>query len=143
MSDEHTNQELQVLSDRECIALLSAHHFGRLGFVEGDWLSILPVSYVFEEPTIVVRTGPGTKLTESPLTIVAFEVDAADPDGTWGWSVLAQGPAFDITDSVDEYSGALRRLPVQPIAPGYKANWLKVTAVRLSGRRFGSPPAHA
>lgn len=141
MSGEHMSHELQVLSDRECLDLLSNHHFGRLGFVDGEWLSILPVNYVFEEPTIVVRTGPGSKLAESPLTVVAFEVDAADPEGHWGWSVLAQGPAFDITESVDDYSGALRHLPVQPSAPGHKPSWLKITAVRLSGRRFGTPPA--
>ena len=141
MPVERKPEQLQVLSDRECIELLSEHHFGRLGFVDGEWLSILPVNYVFEEPTIVVRTGPGSKLDETPLTMVAFEVDGADPAGQWGWSVLAQGPAFDITDSIDQYSAALRRLPVQPSAPGHRPNWLKITAARLSGRRFGSPPA--
>ena len=131
---------LTILENDQCISLLGAHHFGRIGFVADEWLSILPVNYAFEEPTIVVRTGPGTKLENTPLTIVAFEVDAADPEGQWGWSVLAQGPAFDITDSIDEYSAALRRFPVQPRAPGDKPNWLKITAVRLSGRRFGDVP---
>lgn len=93
--------------------------------------------------TVLVRTGAGTKLSDIPLTIVAFEVDAADPAGTWGWSVLAQGPAFDITDSLDDHSESLRHLPVDPRAPGDKPHWLKVSAYRLSGRRFGEVPAHS
>lgn len=133
--------ELVVLGEAECLELLATHSFGRLGFVSKDgWPVILPVNYAFDEPSIVVRTGPGTKLDEIPLTMVAFEVDAADPAGAWGWSVLAQGPAFDITDSIDEYSEALRHLPVDPRAPGDKPHWLKVSASRLSGRRFGEAP---
>jgi nitroimidazol reductase NimA-like FMN-containing flavoprotein (pyridoxamine 5'-phosphate oxidase superfamily) len=140
VSGEPVQDQLRVLGNDECVALLAAHHFGRIGFVDDGWPVILPVNYVFEEPTIVVRTGPGAKLESTPLTMVAFEVDDADAGGQWGWSVLAQGPAFDITDSIDDYSTALRRFPVHPQAPGDKPNWLKVTAVRLSGRSFGDVP---
>ena len=132
---------LVVLTADECVALLAANSFGRLGFVSQEgWPVILPVNYGFDDPSIVVRTGAGTKLDDIPLTMVAFQVDAADPDGRWGWSVLAQGPAFDITDSVDEYSAALRNLRVDPRAPGDKPYWLKVSARRITGRRFGEVP---
>ena len=141
MSDSQQAHQLQVLSDEECLELLAGRHFGRIGFVADGWSVILPVNYVFEEPSIVVRTGPGAKLEETPLAMVAFEVDDADPAGSWGWSVLAQGPAFDITDSIDEYSEILRRLPVEPAAPGEKPHWLKISARRISGRRFGQVPA--
>ncbi|HET7489929.1 MAG TPA: pyridoxamine 5'-phosphate oxidase family protein [Acidimicrobiales bacterium] len=139
MPDDGTDG-LEVLTDEECLALLTTHHLGRIGFVDDGWPVILPVNYVFDEPSIVVRTGPGGKLDDMPLSMVAFEIDEADPAGAWGWSVLAQGPAFDISDSIDEYSDALRRLPVHPHAPGAKLNWLKITARRVSGRRFGTPP---
>lgn len=142
MSDDQRPDHLHVLSEKECLTLLAARHFGRLGFVSDGWLVILPVNYVFEDPSIVVRTGPGAKLEDTPLAMVAFEIDEADPAGSWGWSVLAQGPAFDISDSIDEYSGALRHLPVEARAPGDKPNWLKISARRISGRRFGEvPPA--
>ena len=141
MPGDQRHGGLEVLSEGECRSLLEGHTFGRLGFVADDWPVILPVNYVFEEPSIVVRTGPGAKLEGTPLTMVAFEIDAADPDGRWGWSVLAQGPAFDISDSLDDYSGALRRLPVDPRAPGEKPYWIKISARRLTGRRFGEPPA--
>jgi hypothetical protein len=73
--------------------------------------------------------------------MAAFEIDDADRDGAWGWSVVAQGPAFDVTESLDEFSALLRSLPVEPWAPGVKEHWLKLTATRLSGRRFGQPSA--
>ena len=92
MSDPERRHELHVLGQQECLAILGGRHFGRLGFVADGWPVILPVNYVFDEPSIVVRTGTGAKLDESPLTMVAFEVDDVDPAGRWGWSVLAQGP---------------------------------------------------
>ena len=128
---------LDVLSTEECLELLAAHCFGRVAFAAAGVPLILPVNYVFQEPDIVVLTAPGTKLTDIPLTIVAFEIDAADPDGGWGWSVVVQGPAFDITDSPDEHSSALRRLPVEPWAPGDRRHWLRITAATVQGRRFG------
>ena len=133
---------LEVLSQQECLALLAKHRFGRLAFVgEGGWLLILPVNYVFSEPNVVIRTGPGAKLRDAPLSTVAFEIDDADALGDWGWSVVAQGPAFDITDADDAYSQALRELDPRPFAPGPKAHWIKVSATRVSGRRFGAVPA--
>jgi len=128
-----------VLDRDECIRLLSEHHLGRLAFWSGELPLILPVNYVFDMPNIVIRTGTGTKLEEAPLRMVAFEIDDADLDGRWGWSVVAQGPAFDITESLDEFSALLRTLPVEPWAPGAKEHWLKLTATRLSGRRFTKP----
>ena len=137
---DNTSAEMHTLSTEECLALLEGNHFGRLGFVSEGAPVILPVNYVFEEPSIVIRTGSGAKLDDTPLTMVAFEIDEADPAGSWGWSVMVQGPAFDISDSIDQYSGVLRDLPVEPRAPGEKPYWLKITARLVSGRRFGAVP---
>lgn len=128
---------MRELSTGESLELLRTHHLGRLAFIADGIPLVLPVNYVFEEPSIVVRTAPGTKLVAAPMTIVALEVDDSDPDGTWGWSVVARGPASDITASADEYSAHLRHLPVQPAAPGERTHWLKISAVEVSGRRFG------
>lgn len=140
MPDDQRPNDLQVLSELECRALLGDRHFGRLGFVADGWPVILPVNFVLDESSIVVRTGPGAKLEEMPLTMVAFEVDEADVGGAWGWSVLAQGPASDISDAIDKHSGALRQLPDEPSAPGDEPNWLGITIRRISGRRFGEVP---
>ena len=95
------------------------------------------MNYFYEDPNIVIRTAPGAKLREGPLATVAFEIDGADRFGYWGWSVLAQGPLFDVTSAVDEPSEHLRTLPVRPWVPGAHDYWLRITVVRMSGRAFG------
>ncbi len=133
----HERQDLEVLDRDECLRLLAGHHFGRIAFGGSSWPVILPVNYIFEEPSLIIRTAPGEKLEFAPMSAVAFEVDDADPGGAWGWSVLVQGPAFDITESTDQYSARLRALAVIPWAPGRRDHWLKVSAAQISGRRFG------
>jgi len=131
---------LEVLDDAECTRLLKSRAVGRLVFAHDDWPVVLPVNFVYDEPTIVIRTGEGAKLEDAPMTAVAFEVDDMDPQGAWGWSVLAKGPAFDITTATDPRSRRLRELPLRCWAPGEHDHWLTVTAIQLSGRRFGEPP---
>jgi len=131
---------LESLSSPDMSELLRNHQFGRFVFAYDGWPVVTPVNYVFEDPTIVIRTDLGAKLSAAPFQAVAFEIDDADPSGHWGWSVLAQGPAFDITSAFDDRSQRLRELSVKPWAPGVHDHWLTLTAVRLSGRRFGNVP---
>lgn len=88
---------LRVLSGDECVELLRRHRLGRLAVGLEGWPAILPVNYFFDGTSVVIRTAPGAMLEEAPLAAVAFEIDDADRYGDWGWSVLVQGPAFDIT----------------------------------------------
>lgn len=133
-------ESLEGLSSMEAAELLRSHHLGRLVFAYDGWPVVMPVNYVFDEPTVVIRTDLGAKLTAAPFHAVAFEIDDADSSGAWGWSVLAQGPAFDITSASDDRSRYLRSLPVTPWPGGPRDHWLTMTAVRLSGRRFGHIP---
>lgn len=132
---------LEVLPEKQCEHLLATHNWGRFGAGLEGWPAIVPVNYGFdaEHKNIVIKTGPGAKLDESPMTAVAFEIDDADPDGAWGWSVLVQGPAFDITDSIDDTSVRLRAIPLKTWAPGPKEHWIRIAAARISGRAFGQP----
>jgi nitroimidazol reductase NimA-like FMN-containing flavoprotein (pyridoxamine 5'-phosphate oxidase superfamily) len=132
--------DLFVLDVGRCIELLSGHHFGRLAVPHSAGPLIFPVNYVYVEPSILVRTNPGTKLESGNMQYVGFEIDDADLDGRWGWSVLAQGPAFEITAALDEHSERLRSFTVTPWAPGERDRWLKMTAMNLSGRSFGDVP---
>ncbi|HVA09338.1 MAG TPA: pyridoxamine 5'-phosphate oxidase family protein [Acidimicrobiales bacterium] len=129
--------ELEVLDEVSCLQLLCHHNLGRIAFVHESWPIILPVNYVYEEPHLIIRTGLGAKLESAPLNAAAFEVDGLDPSGDGAWSVLAQGPALDITESRDELSARLRSLPLVPMAPGEHRHTLRMTAMFISGRRFG------
>jgi nitroimidazol reductase NimA-like FMN-containing flavoprotein (pyridoxamine 5'-phosphate oxidase superfamily) len=131
---------LRVLSTDECTDLLRRHQLGRLSLEIDEWPAILPVNYLFDGSAIVIRTAPGGKLANTPISRVAFEIDDADRYGKWGWSVLVQGPAVDITDADDPASTQLRKLPVYPWAPGAKDHSIKIELARISGRSFGQPP---
>lgn len=134
------HKRLAELTSSESATLLRTHRLGRLVFAHESWPIVMPVNYVFEDPTVVIRTDVGEKLSAAPFHAVAFEIDDADPSGAWGWNVLAQGPAFDITEATDERSEHLRSLPVAPWPVGVHDHWLTICAVRLSGRRFGPIP---
>lgn len=131
---------LNVLTESHCVRLLSERRWGRLAAGLESWPAILPVNYGFDGDNIVIKTGPGSKLAGVDLTPVAFEIDAADPEGAWGWSVLVQGPAFDITTATDDLAERLRALPLKTWAPGVKEHWIRIGAMRISGRSFGDVP---
>jgi uncharacterized protein len=138
--EEDPGNGLRVLDDDECIELLTRHRLGRLAFIVEEQAVIFPVNYVYDGTSVVIRTAPGFKLEEAPFRAAAFEIDDANPEGNWGWSVMVQGPCFDVTDAIDERSERLKALPVQPWAPGAREHWLSVLARHISGRAFGKVP---
>jgi nitroimidazol reductase NimA-like FMN-containing flavoprotein (pyridoxamine 5'-phosphate oxidase superfamily) len=134
MNDQLT---LHEMSKDDCYRALREHAFGRLAVDVEDGPTIWPVNYAFVDSSIVIRTAPGSKLTFSPLSRVAFEVDEIDAFRTNGWSVVARGHAFDITTSVDEYSERLRTLPFAPWLSGEKSHVIRIKVTEVTGRRFG------
>lgn len=130
-----------VLSENESLALLGAGDVGRVAFGSENTVEIFPVNYAMEGSTICFRTGPGTKLDAVPNTAVAFEVDSWDPDTGVGWSVVAKGRAEEITTNIGRVAEHLRRLPVQPVAPGARWHWLAIRPDEITGRRFRVAPA--
>lgn len=131
------SRELIEMDEYECRSLLAGHHFGRLAVVvDGGRPTIFPVNYVFDGERVAIRSDPGTKLASSDLSHVAFEIDGVDEKNRSGWSVVVHGPAFDMTESIDEISDLVRNLPVDPWAPGRKAHWIRVEARLITGRRL-------
>ncbi len=130
--------ELEDIPRDECANLLASHRFGRLAVDLDDGPTIFPVNYVFDDPSILIRTSEGTKLASAPMAVAAFEIDGIGSGGEWGWSVVVRGRAHDITETLDEYSEQLRELSVYTWAPGRKDRLLRVTASELTGRRYGA-----
>jgi hypothetical protein len=85
---------------------------------------------------VVFRTSPGLKLERGPYTQAAFEVDSVDRRTGVAWSVVVHGTAQDISTAMDTLAERLRRLVVQPAAPGVRRNWMAIYADRITGRRF-------
>ena len=127
---------LETISRNECVELLGTRQVGRLGFLQGADVVILPVNYAVDGEIVVFRTDPGAKLEGAPLSRVAFEVDAIDPATQQGWSVLIQGVGEELTPAYREVYERARSLPVDSWSPGEKQHWVRIVPTRITGRRL-------
>ena len=128
---------MTVLSVDECMRLLTTHlpRIGRVGFVADGKPVILPVNYVFFEGSVIFRTDAGAKLTAAAGgQFVAFEVDEVDLTWREGWSVVVQGRAEEVLDTVEVER--LAALPLRPWVRGDKASFVRIMSTEISGRRI-------
>lgn len=141
-SAEATRLVLDDIPRDDCLDLLARTGVGRLGVVEGRQPLVVPVNFAYTPEGIVVRTDVGTKFEAGAQHLVALEIDEIDPETHLGWSVLVQGHAFDVTDSLDERSERLRATPAESWAPGPKGRRLLVELSKVTGRRLQIVPSH-
>ncbi len=127
---------IEVLSESLCRDLLASRNLGRIAFSLGDQPEIFPVNYAADGSVVVFRTASGTKIQEAVMHRVAFEVDGWDPETRIGWSVVVKGIAEEVTTGIDTFSAAVRKVPVYPLAPGEREQWIAVYPSEISGRRF-------
>jgi len=132
--------EIEILTEEECMDLLRSHHVGRVALNDHGQPLIFPVNYATDDRAVVFRTSPGMKLTEAPMSRVAFEIDEVDTAAGTAWSVMVKGTAYEITETLDSLSERLRELVVEPMAPGERHNWVAVIRHEISGRRFRLRP---
>src|SRR5687767_1723017 len=87
------------LDPDEVNALLARNHVGRIAYSFHDRVDIEPISYVFADGAIYMRTAPGSKLsTLAHAPWVAFEVDEAR--GPFDWrSVVVHGTVYVLHDT--------------------------------------------
>jgi nitroimidazol reductase NimA-like FMN-containing flavoprotein (pyridoxamine 5'-phosphate oxidase superfamily) len=125
-----------ALSSEDCWALLRSDKIGRLAIVIEGRPRIFPVNYRAADDAVVFRTEPGAKLSHGPGAPACFEIDEYDEETAMAWSVMVVGVLTDITAATDERSRGLRRLAVEPLAPGARLHWLALSADEVSGRSF-------
>lgn len=126
---------INELNDDECFALMATTTIGRLGFVEGGRVLVIPVNYLLDGRDVIVRTTPDGLLSGLPESTetVAFEIDHHDDLGGHGWSVLLNGPVSVVTaEELDAMPGTSR---VQPWAGGDRPLTLRLRPDAVSGRR--------
>ena len=125
---------LAVLSIDECYDRLRHAHVGRVGFVEGGEVLVLPVNIALDGRSVVFRTGHGSKLSAAVMqSSICVEVDGWDDFAHTGWSVLARGRAEHVLDA--ERIARLETLPVLPWAnPDVRREWVEVMVEDISGR---------
>lgn len=127
---------LEVIDVEEAWELLAAAPVGRLGFVDAGSPVILPVNFLVDGRSLVLRTATGSKLAaamrEQPVCI---EVDSWDHTDRSGWSVLAKGIAEHVADRDD--MDRLDTLGLHPWAnPDIRSEWVRVMVEEVSGRRI-------
>jgi nitroimidazol reductase NimA-like FMN-containing flavoprotein (pyridoxamine 5'-phosphate oxidase superfamily) len=131
-----SSEPLEVLSQDECLAMLRSNSLGRIAFVLEGRIEIFPVNYGLQGSVVVFRTGDGTKLHATHGAAVAFEVDGWDPEQQTGWSVVERGRAEEITTNLGRAAEHLRRVSVDPVAPGDRWHWIGIKPSEITGRRF-------
>ncbi|MFK0253904.1 helix-turn-helix domain-containing protein [Streptomyces sp. NPDC090445] len=125
---------LVQLDEAACRRLLGTHGVGRIAVFTPDGPSVLPVNYLVTGTGIAFRTHAHAVVATAAGTEAAFEIDRIDDVTSEGWSVLAVGELAAVTDA-----GELRHLSAEarahPWAGGERTHWMKLTPVRLTGRR--------
>ena len=123
--------------------MTSAEHLGRVAVVDDLGPVVFPVNFVLDRHMVVFRTDEGTKLDAACRGgRVAFEIDGTDTAARTGWSVLVRGEAVEVIDPAE--LTRLRKLPLDPWAPGAKTHYVRILPAALTGRRIGAPgqPSH-
>jgi len=140
----HGRAITETLDEAECLRLVSLGVIGRLAYVGRYDLTVLPVNYRLVDGAILFRTSQNSLTGEDLRTgiahaefQVAFEVDSFDEQAREGWSVLLQGPAHHL-DSDDE-KAAGQAAGVHPWPGGEKDHFIRITPVRITGRRIRRP----
>ncbi len=124
---------LRELNRRDCLDLLQGSGVGRVAVCTPDGPVIIPVNYVMDDETVVVRTAPYTLLAGHAWDQAAFEIDDLDHDMRRGWSVLVVGQAAPVEDP-DEIAESQRLSELMPWAPGSRNMFIRITPQRITGR---------
>ena len=126
----------EVIGAAECLELLAPGGIGRVGLTSVAGVVILPVNFAVSRSAIIFRTAPDTLLAMRTSTQISFEADHIDEAQQAGWSVLVQGHARNVTDE-PEIRRLERTAGLEPWAGGARDVWMRITPMRISGRRIG------
>jgi len=127
---------MEVLSAIGCDRHLRTESIGRVAVMVDGHPEIFPVNYAVDERgDIFFRSDPGSKLSAvATAPTIAFEIDGIDEERELGWSVLVVGPARWL--AAPEQIAKVRVLPLKPWAAGEKANVVRITPTKITGRRI-------
>ena len=124
---------VDVLTHAECVNLLRDTEIGRVVYTDRALPAVLPVAYLVDGDTLVVRTARGSRLANaSDGEVLAFEADDARPATRQGWSVVVTGKAWIETD--DDEVGRLDRV-LRTWVPGSKDVFIRIPLNLVTGRR--------
>jgi len=126
---------LEILHLGDCFGLLESAPIGRIGFLAGGEVVILPVNFLVDGQDVVFRTGPGSKLASLDVgRYVGFEADSYDAAAHSGWSVVVNGLAETVED--DDEIARLDALGLAPWGAAADQTWVRIRPESINGRRI-------
>jgi nitroimidazol reductase NimA-like FMN-containing flavoprotein (pyridoxamine 5'-phosphate oxidase superfamily) len=127
--DEET---VRVLTREECWDLLRTHEFGRLGFLLGGELNLVPVNYGVDGDTLLFRTAEGDKLLGVVMNPqVVFEIDGHDERSAH--SVIVRGLARRLEEDEERRADDIG---LRSWLGSLKYNVVEIAPTSFSGRAF-------
>ena len=130
MSEDYRIVEL---STQECWEILDRERFGRLAVAVNGDPDIFPINFLVDDQQLLMRTAPGTKLTELVINS-AVAVEADGRDGDTAWSVVLKGVARMVDSFSETYADDGKAL--ETWLPSEKPIYVEIIARSMSGRRF-------
>lgn len=134
--DRFDHAGMEVMSTKECLRVLHDRTMGRIGFVDGGEVVILPIAYRFRHGRVFFLSSGGSKLdAASRGRRVAFEVDGWDGETRTGWSVLLRGRCSPVPPDDEELAAESGLLPwlSSPLRP---MEWIQIVPDEITGRRL-------
>jgi nitroimidazol reductase NimA-like FMN-containing flavoprotein (pyridoxamine 5'-phosphate oxidase superfamily) len=127
-------RRLEQLSLEQCKERLESTPIGRVVFTYGGLPRVLPVAFVVDDDSIVVRTASGSKLANAGDDgVLTFQADSIHETTRTGWSVVVTGHASLETDPAAQRRIAERLVPW---APGIKDAYVRIPMTMVTGRRI-------
>jgi uncharacterized protein len=129
---------LEILHLGDCFLLLGSVPVGRIGFLTGGEVVILPVNFLVDGQDVVFRTAVGSKLSSIDVgRYVGFEADFYDAAAGTGWSIVVNGLA-EVIDSEEE-AARLDTLGLSSWGVGASGRvWVRIRPSSITGRRIAA-----
>ena len=130
--DHPLDSSIEEMSDADAWAFLTQHSFGRLAYLLGQDINIVPVNYSVAGQRLLIRTAPGSKLLGIVMNPrVAFEVD--DFAAIEASSVVVRGTAVHLSPREADATADLQ--PTTWI-PTIKYEVIAIDVGAITGRMF-------
>lgn len=125
---------LEILDRDACRHLLGTQVLDRVGVTVNALPVVLPVNYQLFDGQLIIQTERETRLADATHnTVVAFEVDHVEADGSDGWSVAITGIANEVTDP--DAIGQFRGLPFTRWVRNENDRYVSISLDLMTGRR--------
>lgn len=133
---ETSNSHFHVLTDRECLELLSTTTVGRVAFVDDGGVQLIPLNFAVIDEEIYFRTDPESALhtLAEGHDDVAFEIDHHGEVFAIGWNVTVKGSTERVSDP-DLHTRAMESSRLRPWAGGRRGEVIHLTRRSVDGRR--------